>query len=84
VLKKDCPCKVTGLITTKRYRVASWFIKPSGAYIFNDQSVTNSTEAGIGTGFDTAGNWQCYSQVTNVTDARVDWVSGGFVVVPVK
>jgi large repetitive protein len=77
-------CKVTGLIITKRYRVASWFIKPSGAYIFNDQSVTNATEAGIGTGFDAAGNWQCYSQVTNVTDARVDWVSGGFVVVPVK
>jgi hypothetical protein len=73
-------CTVTGLITTKRYRVASWFINPSGKYSFNDQSVTNATSVGISSAFDAAGNWLCFSQVTNVTDARVDWVQGGFAV----
>jgi hypothetical protein len=77
-------CTVTGLIASKQYRVMSWIINPSGSYIFNDQSITNATGAGIGTAFNAAGNWQCYSQVTNVTDARVDWTSGGFSVISTK
>ncbi len=76
-------CTVKGLDATKRYRVASWFINPSGKYSFRDESVTNATEAGIGSAFDAAGNWLCYSQVTNVTDARVDWVQSGFAVVAI-
>jgi large repetitive protein len=77
-------CTVKGLDATKRYRVASWFINPSGVYSFRDDSVTNATEAGIGSAFNAAGNWLCYSQVTNVTDARVDWVSSGFSVVTIQ
>jgi large repetitive protein len=74
-------CIVKGLDAAKRYRVASWFIDPAGKYSFRDESVTNATEAGISSAFNQEGNWLCFSQVVNVTDARTDWVQGGFTVV---
>jgi hypothetical protein len=74
-------CTVTGLDTTKRYRVASWFINPSGGYSFRDDSITQQVSVGVGTAFNAVGNWFCFSQVTNITDARVDWVEGSFSVV---
>jgi hypothetical protein len=74
-------CNVTNLDVIKRYRAVSWFISPSGRYSFVDQSVNNSTTAGIASTFNEVGNWLCYTQVTNITDTRVDWVSGGFTVV---
>ncbi len=74
-------CTVTGLDATKRYRVASWFINPVGKYSFRDDSVTNETSVGISSAFNFEGNWLCFSQVTNVTDGRVDWVEDGFSVV---
>jgi hypothetical protein len=73
-------CTVEGLNPAKRYRVASWFINPSGEYSFRDDSVTNATSVGIKTAFNAAGNWRCFSQVTNVTDASVDWVEEGFTI----
>jgi hypothetical protein len=76
-------CIVTGLVATKQYRVAAWFINPSGKYFFTDQSLTNVTDAAIGSAFNAEGNWLCYLQVSNVTDARVDWVQDGFSVVAV-
>jgi hypothetical protein len=77
-------CTVTGLDVTKRYRVASWIINPSGSFGFRDDSVTNTTTAGISVSFTAAGDWLCFSQVTNVTDARIDWVEDGFTVAAVK
>ncbi len=74
-------CTVTGLDATKQYRVASWFINPSNGYSFRDDSITQQTSVGVGTAFNAIGNWFCFSQVTNVTDARVDWVEGSFSVV---
>ncbi len=74
-------CTVTGLDASKQYRVASWFINPSGGYSFRDDSITQQTTVGVGTTFNAVGNWFCFSQVTNVTDARVDWVEGSFSVV---
>jgi hypothetical protein len=74
-------CTVTGLDATKRYRVASWFINPNGIYSFRDDSITNQTTVGISSTFNVVGNWLCFTQVTNVTDARVDWVEDGFSVV---
>jgi hypothetical protein len=74
-------CTVTGLDVAKRYRVASWFLNPSGSYIFRDDSITNQTTVTISSTFNATGNWRCFSQVTNVTDARIDWVEDGFTVV---
>jgi Bacterial Ig domain len=74
-------CKVTGLVATKRYRIASWFIDPNGKYAFRDDSVTNETEKGISSTFNQEGNWRCFSQVTNLSDNRIDWVEDGFTVV---
>ena len=71
-------CTVTGLDATKRYRVASWFIDPTGKYSFRDDSVTSATTVGIGTAFNQEGTWRCFSQVTNISDSKVDWVEGGF------
>ncbi|MFN3266175.1 MAG: Ig-like domain-containing protein [Deinococcales bacterium] len=74
-------CEVTNLDATKRYRAISWFVSPGGNLLFNDQSITNATSAGISSTFNAVGNWICFTQVTNITDARVDWVRGGFTVV---
>jgi hypothetical protein len=74
-------CVVTNLDPAKRYRAISWFIAPSGRYLFNDQSLSGATTAGISSTFNEVGNWICFTQVTNVTDARVDWVRDGFTVV---
>lgn len=75
-------CAVTNLNPAKRYRAISWFVSPSGGLGFVDESITNATSAGISSTFNAVGNWICFTQVTNVTDARVDWVGNvGFTVV---
>jgi Bacterial Ig domain len=75
-------CTVTNLDPAKRYRAVSWFISPSGSFGFIDESITGETSTGISSTFNAVGNWICFTQVTNITDARVDWVGNvGFTVI---